>query len=207
MSDVNPKASQTRRSATIVVCDDEELIRWSLATHLGNEGFQVVQAADGQQAIEAVAAHAPELLVLDLKMPKKDGLTVLRELRAGGSDLPVVVLTAHGGVDSAIEATHLGASAYLSKPFDVREVSLAVRKAIDEHRLKHEVHYLRRRERSGYGEFIGEAPILRPMLDTLRRLEHVDAPTVLILGESGTGKDVLARSIHAQGPVRRSRSS
>jgi two-component system response regulator AtoC len=135
-------------------------------------------------------------------MPKKDGLTVLRELRAAGQELPVVVLTAHGGVESAIDATRLGAMAYLPKPFDVREVALAIDKAVADDRLKHEVHYLRRRERSGYGEFIGEAPVLAPLFEIVGRLEAVDPPTVLLLGESGTGKDVLARSIHARGPRR-----
>jgi len=187
-------------TTTILVCDDEELIRWSLATHLSSEGYTVVQASDGEQALEVAAEQSPSLILLDLKMPRKGGLSVLRELRASGSEVPVIVLTAHGGVDSAIEATQLGATAYLSKPFDVREVALAVSKALEEDRVRREVHYLRRRQRDGYGEFIGAAPVLKPVLETLRRLERVDAPTVLIMGESGTGKDVLARSIHAAGP-------
>jgi DNA-binding NtrC family response regulator len=185
---------------TIVVCDDEELIRWSLQTHLEGEGYSVIAATNGQECLDAVSRHSPSVVLMDLKMPVKDGLTTLRELRASGSEVPVVVLTAHGGVDSAIEATQLGASAYLSKPFDVREVSLAVEKALEDDRLKNEVHYLRRRERQGYGDFIGGAPTLATMFDVLRRLEAVDAPTVLLLGESGTGKDVLARSIHSRGP-------
>ena len=187
-------------ATTILVCDDEELIRWSLATHLTTEGYNVVQAADGEECLQAAAEHVPALIVLDLKMPKKGGLAVLRELRASGSEVLVIMLTAHGGVDSAIEATQLGATAYLSKPFDVREVAMSVRKALDDEKVRREVHYLRRREREGYGDFIGAAPVLKPVISTLRRLERVDAPTVLIMGESGTGKDVLARSIHAAGP-------
>ncbi|MEZ4237622.1 MAG: sigma-54 dependent transcriptional regulator [Myxococcota bacterium] len=186
----------------VLVCDDEELIRWSLGTHLEQEGYAVVTAVDGEDCIARVSAEAPGVVLLDLKMPKKDGLTALRELRASGNQVPVVVLTAHGGVESAIEATRLGAVAYLTKPFDVREVALAVDKALADDRLKHEVHYLRRRERTGYGEFIGEAPSLAPIYEILGRLEAVDPPTVLILGESGTGKDVLARAIHARGPRR-----
>ncbi|MCA9492501.1 MAG: sigma-54-dependent Fis family transcriptional regulator, partial [Myxococcales bacterium] len=174
--------------ATVLVCDDEELIRWSLATHLEQEGYTVHTACDGQECLEVVGRQGGiGLVLMDLKMPRKDGLTTLRELRAAGHDLPVLVLTAHGGVESAIEATRLGAAGYLSKPFDVREISLAVEKALAHDRLKHEVHYLRRRERAGYGDFIGAHPCLKPLFDTLRRLETVDAPTVLILGESGTG--------------------
>ncbi|MCB9697230.1 MAG: sigma-54-dependent Fis family transcriptional regulator [Alphaproteobacteria bacterium] len=183
------------------MCDDEELIRWSLATHLEQEGYTVLTASDGQECLELVGRQGGiGLVLMDLKMPRKDGLTTLRELRAAGHEVPVLVLTAHGGVESAIEATRLGAAGYLSKPFDVREISLAVEKALAHDRLKHEVHYLRRRERAGYGDFIGGHPCLKPLFDTLRRLETVDAPTVLILGESGTGKDVIARSIHSRGP-------
>jgi two-component system response regulator AtoC len=187
---------------TILVCDDEELIRWSLATHLEQEGYTVLTAGDGQECVDQAAKHSVALVLLDLKMPRKDGLTTLRELRAAGHEFPVVVLTAHGGVDTAIEATRLGAAAYLAKPFDVREISLAVEKALAHDRLRREVHYLRGRERAGYGDFVGAHPCLQPLFDTLRRLETVDAPTVLILGESGTGKDVVARAIHARGPRR-----
>ena len=185
---------------TILVCDDEELIRWSIATHLEQEGYTVLTAEDGEACLEAVSKSSPSLLLLDLKMPKKDGMSVLRELRASGNDLPVIVLTAHGGVESAIDATRLGAAAYLSKPFDVREVSLAIDRALAAERLKSEVHYLRQRERGGYAEFIGHAPALGPIYEILGRLEQVDPPTVLLLGESGTGKDVLARAIHSRGP-------
>lgn len=187
---------------TILVCDDEELIRWSLGTHLEQHGYSVIHASNGQECIDQVARQTPSLAVLDLKMPVKDGLTALRELRAAGSEIPVVVLTAHGAVDSAIEATRLGASAWLTKPFDVREVALTIDKVLEQDRMNKEVHYLRRRERAGYGDFIGAHPVLEGMYATLRRLESIDAPTVLILGPSGSGKDVLARTIHSRGPRR-----
>jgi DNA-binding NtrC family response regulator len=133
-------------------------------------------------------------------MPVMDGLAAIRALRQTGSEIPVLVLTAHGAVDSAVEATRLGASGYLQKPFDVREVTLAIEKALQTDKLRHEVHYLRSRQHVGYGDFIGSAPVLEPLFALLRRLESVSAPTVLISGESGTGKDVLARAIHDKGP-------
>ncbi len=185
---------------TIIVCDDEELIRWSLCEHLESEGFTAVPAEDGQQCLDLVSSQAPAAVLMDLRMPRVDGLTALRTMRERGDLVPVVVITAHGAVDSAIEATRLGAAAYLAKPFDLREVTLTLRRVLAEDRMRQEVHYLRQRERHGYGDFIGQAPSLHAAFDMLYRLEAVDAPTVLVTGESGTGKDVIARSIHARGP-------
>jgi DNA-binding NtrC family response regulator len=187
---------------TVLVCDDEELIRWSLCEHLEQEGYRTIAATNGKECLDMVREHAPAAVMMDLKMPVMDGLTALRALRETDPELPVIVITAHGGVESAIEATRLGASGYLSKPFDLREASLSVRKAIDDHRLKREVHYLRARERSGYAEIVGESPSMQRLFETLRRLEAIDTPTVLIQGESGTGKDLVARAIHGRGPRR-----
>jgi two-component system response regulator AtoC len=189
-------------SETVLVCDDEELIRWSLCEHLEQDGYRTVSATNGKECLEAIREHAPSIVLMDLKMPVMDGLTALRTLRETDTDLPVIVITAHGGVESAIEATRLGASGYLPKPFDLREASLAIRRSLDEHRLKHEVHYLRARERSGYAEIVGDSPAMQRLFETLRRLERIDTPTVLIQGESGTGKDLVARAIHGRGPRR-----
>ena len=189
--------------ATILVCDDEELIRWSLCEHLQQCGYETIEAENGKQALELVREHAPSLLLLDLKMPVMDGLTTLRALRESDHDLPVIVITAHGGVESAIDATRLGASGYLAKPFDLREASLAVKRALEEDHLKHEVHYLRSQAQGGgYADIIGGSPAMQKLFETLRRIEKIDAPTVLIQGESGTGKDLVARAIHARGPRR-----
>ena len=187
---------------TILVCDDDELIRWALGQHLENEGYNVLNAADGREGFAAIQSEAPACVVLDLHMPHLDGLGVLRKLRESGMDTPVIVVTSAGGIDSAIEATRLGAAGYLSNPVDRQELSLLIEKVLGEQRLRQEVHYFRDRQRQGYGEFIGSSPSLKPVFDVLLRLETVDIPTVLILGESGTGKDVIARSIHARGPRR-----
>ncbi|MDP2307288.1 MAG: sigma-54 dependent transcriptional regulator [Pseudomonadota bacterium] len=189
-------------SECVLVCDDEELIRWSLCEHLGQEGYRTISVTNGKECLEAVREHAPAIVLMDIKMPVMDGITALRALRESDPDLPVIMITAHGGVESAIEATRLGASGYLPKPFDLREASLAVRRALEEVRLKREVHYLRTREHSGYAEIVGESPTMRRMFETLRRLERIDTPTVLIQGESGTGKDLVARAIHGRGPRR-----
>ncbi len=175
---------------TILVCDDEELIRWSLREYLEAEGYAVLEAADGVECLERLRSASPALLILDLKMPRMGGMQVLRELQAEGRDLPVIVITAHGAIDLALQATRLGAGAYLSKPFDLREIGLAVRQVLKTHRLEHEVRYLRGRKAGAYGKILGRSG----------RLESVDAPTVLITGSSGTGKDLIAHAIHENGP-------
>jgi DNA-binding NtrC family response regulator len=186
----------------VLVCDDEKLIRWSLSEHLKKEGYDVELAEDGQQAMGAIERAPPDALVLDMKMPNLDGMSVLRKLHEEGNAFPVIVITAHGALDSAIEATKLGAASYLSKPFDLREVSLQLEKVLEKSRLETEVRYLRDRATSGYERMIGESPAMKKVFDTLKRLEMVDTPTVLITGESGTGKDLVAQAIHARGPRR-----
>ncbi len=185
---------------TILVCDDDDLVRFSMATQLEDANYEVIVARDGAEGLELVARSAPSCVVLDLVMPGVDGLKVLETLRSQGNDVPVVVVTATGGIESAIAATRLGAAAYLQKPFDLRELLLAVERALTDDRLKREVHVLRERDRAGYGEFVGRSKALEQLFADLRRLEDVVAPTILILGESGTGKDVVARAIHARGP-------
>jgi two-component system response regulator AtoC len=186
--------------ATILVCDDEELIRWSLREYLEGEGYAVVEACDGVECLERIGSDAPDLLVLDLKMPRMGGMQVLRELALEESDLPVIVITAHGAVDLALQATRMGAGAYLSKPFDLREVGLAIRQVLKAHRLETELRYLRGRQSGAYGKILGSSAPMQRLFETLGRLEPVDAPTVLITGASGTGKDLIAHAIHENGP-------
>ena len=188
----------------ILVCDDEELIRWSLAQHLGAAGYVVSTVNDGEEALAAINAHPPDALIVDLKMPKIDGMTVLRRLNEQGSTFPVIVITAHGAVDSAIEATRLGAAGYLSKPFDLREVTLVLDRVLERDRLQTEVRWLRDRAQAGYERLLGDSPQMRAVFAVLQRLEKIDAPTVLITGESGTGKDLVAQAIHSRGPRQKS---
>ncbi|MFT7520750.1 MAG: two-component system response regulator AtoC [Kiritimatiellia bacterium] len=185
---------------TVLVVDDEELIRWSLSEHLKGQGYTVIEGCNGQQAVELVHSAAPDVILMDLKMPVMDGLTALRTIREEGYQTPVIVLTAHGGVESAIEATRLGASDYLAKPFDLREIAIVVARVLRSDRYRQESDYLRDRQKQGYGEFIGGSKALEPVFNMLRKLEKVDAPTVLVQGETGTGKDVIARAIHSKGP-------
>ena len=186
----------------ILCCDDEELVRWSVQTHLKKAGHEVDVAADGIAGLEAIDKGAYDVVILDLKMPRMDGLSVLRRLRETHPQLPVVVITAHGAIDSAIEATRLGARAYLSKPFDLRELQLQVERAVEHEELSRTVEAMRDQNLRRYEKLVGVSQSMGRIFDTLERLEKVDAPTVLIQGESGTGKDLIAQAIHSRGPRR-----
>ncbi len=187
-------------SLRIMVCDDEALIRESLEEHLRREGYQVTQAADGERALRLIEESLPDAMILDLGMPRMDGLTVLRTLREQGVTLPTLVITARPGFAGAVDAIKLGADGYLQKPVDLREVSHQLKRFLDHRQLQTEVAWLRDRATSGYERLIGESPAMRRLFETLARLERVDAPTVLIAGETGTGKNLIAEAIHRRGP-------
>jgi DNA-binding NtrC family response regulator len=186
----------------VLVVDDEDLIRWSLKTHFEGRGHRVRVAADGAEALRAIAVERPDVLLLDLTMPNVDGREVLRTLQAAGRLVPTIVLTAHADLASAVELTQLGATAYLSKPFDLARVEETVLRVGAAARRQRDEVMDALTERPGFDGFLGRAPSLSPVFHTLERLATVDVPTVLILGESGTGKDVVARLVHQRG-VRR----
>jgi DNA-binding NtrC family response regulator len=186
----------------VLVVDDEELIRWSLEQHLTRLGYAVRTAENGTKALEVMADEMPELVLLDLRMPELDGMGTLRAMRERGWTVPVIVLTAYGAFETAVESTKLGAVAFLAKPFDLEVVGRTVGEAMRARRSEREVVFVRQQVRTGFDGFIGASAALAPMYETLDRLALVDAPTVLLLGESGTGKDVVAKLIHERGPRR-----
>lgn len=180
----------------IVVCDDEDLVRWSLVEGLRSQGYEVFEAENGLQCIERVREVEPACVLLDIRMPQMDGLTCLRTLRESGLEVPVIILSALGDVANAVTATKLGAERYLTKPFELSDVFDAVDDAISRSRLAARVISDGSRRRWG---LIGESPSMRRVFTTLEKLSDIDTPTVLITGESGTGKDVVARAIHSTG--------
>jgi len=180
--------------ARILVADDEAGVRSFLAETLELGGHVVAQAADGEQALALLARQAFDLLVTDLRMPRLDGLALLRQAQAQQPDLEVIVLTAHGSVATAVEAMRLGAFDYLQKPVDGPEqVLMLAERALERRRL------LALRERVEGGEqddvLTHGDPAMTPVLEALRKVAPSEA-TVLLLGESGTGKEVAARAVH-----------
>jgi two-component system, NtrC family, response regulator AtoC len=184
-------------SKRVLIVDDEKNMRWVLGQALSAEGFDVVEAADGGAALDAVGELEPDVMVLDHRMPGKDGMEVLRTLRSKGLTFPIIMLTAHGNVATAVEAMKAGASEYLTKPFDLEELKLAIDKALEYHGLAAEVERLRREIDAEY-DLEGIVASDSGMMDVLETVSKV-APTlatVMIYGESGTGKELIARAVH-----------
>jgi two-component system, NtrC family, response regulator AtoC len=181
----------------VLIADDEKNMRWVLGEALAAEGYEVVEAADGKSALAVAEEQPPDLMVLDHKMPSPDGMEVLRRIRAKGADFPIIMLTAHGNVGTAVEAMKNGATEYLTKPFDLEELKLAIDKAIRISELSAEVDRLREQLERDWDVdgFVASDPRMVEILGTVERVAPTQA-TVMIYGESGTGKELIARAIH-----------
>jgi DNA-binding NtrC family response regulator len=185
----------------VLIADDEKNMRWVLSQALEAEGYEVFEAADGKEALTAVAEHEPEVVILDHKMPAPDGMEVLRRLRSKGHRFPVIMLTAHGNVQTAVEAMKAGANEYLTKPFDLDELKLSIEKALKVEALAAEVDRLREELERDW-DVEGIVAVDPAMLELLSSVEKV-APTgatVMVYGESGTGKELVARALHRLSP-------
>ncbi len=181
----------------VLVVDDEDLIRWSLTEELRGHGHEVLEAADLASARAAFEQHDPELVILDIRLPDGTGTELLQQIRAEDEDLPVVMITGHGTVATAVEVTRMGATEYIPKPFDLEEMMLVVSRALGAGRRRRHLRALSRRTvAAGYSEIVGQSPAMQRVFELLQRLEAADAPTILVTGESGTGKDLVARAIH-----------
>jgi two-component system, NtrC family, nitrogen regulation response regulator GlnG len=184
-------------AARILIADDEESLRWVLEKGLRQAGYEVTAVADGEAAVQAFEADPVDLVFLDVRMPRLDGLAVLERLRAIRPDACVVVITAHGTMDTAITAMQRGAYDYLTKPFDLEEVLLLTERALTASRLSQEVLRLRRglEEVREFSALIGRHPRMQDVYKTIGRIAGTDV-TVLLRGESGTGKELVARAVH-----------
>jgi two-component system, NtrC family, response regulator AtoC len=203
-------------TTTVVVVDDDRTIRRNLVRLLESEGYRALEAADGNEALACIRAANPDAVLLDLKMPGRGGLEVLGELGPALADLPVIVVTALGGSAAAIEAMRRGAYDYLTKPFDLDEVLLTLKRALRQRALAFEVKALRARGgedssdspddgADAEAELIGTSAAMREVFKAIGRASATAAP-VLIVGESGTGKELVATALHrhsdrAAGPL------
>lgn len=182
----------------IAVADDDQVARELLAEALDREGYRVRVVASGEECVRLAAAEPLDLALVDLRMPDVDGLSVLRRLAVIQPDLPVVILTAFGSMETAIEAVKAGACDYLSKPFRIEEIKIVVRRALDARRLVRENAHDRQalQARDGVETLIGQSHQMVEIYKLVARVATLDT-TVLVQGETGTGKEVVARAIHA----------
>ena len=185
----------------ILVVDDEANARTALAEILRDEGYAVEAAGDAFKALGKVAEFAPELVLTDLKMPGMDGLALLARLRESDPDLPVVVMTAFGEVESAVRAMRSGARDYLAKPVNVGELSVVIARELEQRRMRQEAGLLRARlsEKYSFDNIIGNAAPMQEIFKTVSQIASSRA-SVLVTGESGTGKELIAAAIHERSP-------
>ena len=180
--------------ARILVVDDEAEIRRSVRMILEYEGHDVQEASSGPEALALVQREPPDLVFLDIKMPGMDGLEVLQKMREVNEALPIVIISGHATVSTAVEATKLGAFDFIEKPLSSERVLVTIRNVLDQSRLADENRSLKRAVEARH-HMVGESPALRQIWDAIKRAAPTNA-TVLLLGESGVGKELVARAIH-----------
>jgi DNA-binding NtrC family response regulator len=182
----------------ILIVEDEKLIRMTLRERLKQEGYEVLEAGGGSEAFERLENEDADLMLLDYRLPDTDGIEVLRRTREAHPDTSVILMTAYSTVDSAVEALKLGAYDYLKKPVNHNDLIASIAKALETTRLRREVRRLRneQRERNGMATIIGRSQSMREVFVMIRKIAESAATTVLIQGESGTGKDLVAKAIH-----------
>jgi DNA-binding NtrC family response regulator len=181
--------------ARVLIVDDDAKSRRLLEVRLRALECQVLMATDGKEALAVIQQEVPALMLLDLQMPRMDGMELLRTLRRDGIELPVVVITAHGSIESAVEAMKEGAYDFIPKPFDPKHLEIVVLKALERERLKREVKVLSEEVDKRYCLIAGKSQKMNHAIDSAKKAA-ASKSTILLLGESGTGKELFARAIH-----------
>ncbi|MCY4158933.1 MAG: sigma-54 dependent transcriptional regulator [Bacteroidetes bacterium] len=189
----------------VLVVDDEISIRRTLREILEHENLEVHEAADGNQALAKLRKHTFDVVLLDIKMPKQDGLQVLSTCVDTWPELPVIMISGHADIKTAVKATHSGAFHFIEKPPDLQHLLVTIRSALERGKLVIENrrlrHALKQRQRHVLSPMLGESPVMQEVKELISRIGPTEA-RVLITGEPGTGKEMAARWIHAQSPRR-----
>ena len=193
-------------SERILLIDDDDSIRKVIGYMLDEAGYTAETAASAEAGLKAFSAQRPDLVLSDIKMPKKDGIQLLGEFKSIDASVPVIILTAFGTVETAVEAMKRGAADYLTKPISRDELLMTVAKTLKISRLERENETLRDtlNDRFRFASIVGLSPAMGAVFETLRKVAPTDA-TVLITGESGTGKELIAKAIHFNSPRRAQR--
>ncbi|MGQ0530631.1 MAG: sigma-54-dependent transcriptional regulator [Panacagrimonas sp.] len=185
----------------VLVVDDEANMRRVLEIMLGRRGFKTLAAADGAQALEQIAETPVDLVVSDLRMPGINGIELLRRLRDAGNAVPLIMITAQGSVESAVEAMRLGACDYLLRPFDIETLDLAIQRVFAVRDMLQQKQFLQTEVDRNWEGLVGDSPALQRVRTQISQVAPTRA-SVLLTGETGTGKEVVARAVHRLSPRR-----
>ncbi len=192
---------RAKHPARILVVDDDPAMAALLADQLRDVGYEAELATAGKQGLEAARARPPDVAITDLRMEDIDGFELLEKIHRIDPEIPVLIMTAFGAIDSAVEAVKRGAFHYLSKPFQLKELLILIDRALSERRLRKENRALKRlvRDRSGLEAMVGRSEAMQRLYELIERVAAASEP-VLVQGESGTGKELVARALHFTGP-------
>ena len=182
----------------ILVIDDEKLLRWSLEQNLSKEGYTVISAEKGLEGLELFHAEQPDIVLLDIHLPDISGLNVLESIKKESSNTIVIMVTAFGDIQTAVKTIKFGAYDFVEKPFNMEKLKILISKAIETVTLRKEVSQFRTQisRHFGFTNIIGRSPQMMKVMDLVRKVAKSDATTILLQGESGTGKDLVAKVIH-----------
>ena len=185
-------------SKRILIVDDEKTIRWSLGEALRNIDYEVAEAENGKNALKVFQDDPFDLVILDLKLPDIDGIQVLKKLKETDSEVPVIMMTAYGEIETAVEAIKNGAYDFILKPFQLEKMKVSIANALESSSLKQQLDGIRKKERETYNfkNFLGRSKVMQEVFKKLKKIGESKASTILIQGESGTGKELVARAIH-----------
>jgi DNA-binding NtrC family response regulator len=189
--------------STVLIVDDERTLARAVKAFLAEAGYEAEVAGDAEKALELVESLRPDVVFADVRLPGMSGIDLLRRIREFDPAIPVIIMTAHGTIEGAVEAVKLGAFDYLKKPIDLEELKLLADRARENALLKQELSYYRRRaaDEAAFADILGNSPAMGGVLQQVRQIAALDeTPPVLITGETGTGKGLVARSLHSSGP-------
>lgn len=182
----------------VLIIEDEKLIRWSLGKHLTSQGYQVFQAESGEEGIKLFEINSPDIVFVDNKLPNMQGLDVILKLKSLDDDVVIIFMTAYGSIETAVSAMKAGASEYINKPFAFEEIDVILDNIKAKINIIKEIQLLRRQQKDviTFDHILGETAALKQIIQLSKKIAKAETTTILLLGESGTGKDLFAYAIH-----------